>query len=536
MPRNSHVGRGTRSTSFMQNTLGNGRHRPRQRQLSSELLELRQMLSVNPGWLDAFAGASITDVALSTSGDAVVTGNFSGTVDFDPGPGETPLTATNGSQGFVARYAATDGSLVWAREFSGENSASGQSLIVDSADNITVAGLFNGAWADVDADGSPDIAGAGENDTILLRFDAMGSATVLAHFGGDGWDYGTSLATDGGGNLYVSGGSNSASLTIGSHTLVRSGSEMSYLAHVNAQGNVSWVRQLDSATGGSVHNATVKSGLNGTVLVAARYDGSANLELDAAGNSVVIDQVNPDDTNDSFIAKYDVLGELLWTYAIDAAVKELAVDSLHNVYGVGNFRHLDDFDPDNSHPGDIDILASNDGSLDAMVLKLDANGAFQKVVALGGSGEDGATARLALADNDHIYVTGPFQGTASFGTVELHDGGTFLTELDAVLSVVDAQQIGNAEINAVASGGSELLIVGDNDRDAVFPTGQIVPDAGSYVYNFLPNQPLITGHAFLDINADGVNNDSNRAIDDDVHRLHRRKQQWPAGTQESPSR
>ncbi len=65
-------------------------------------------------------GGSGSDVGLSITTDAIgntyVTGHYSNTVDFDPGPGVTNLTA-NGSRDIFIQKLDPNGNLLWVKQW-----------------------------------------------------------------------------------------------------------------------------------------------------------------------------------------------------------------------------------------------------------------------------------------------------------------------------------------------------------------------------------------------------------------------------------
>ena len=85
-------------------------------------------------------GASGTDrspaVAVDTSGGAIVVGEFSGTVDFDRGPGVAELTSAGQSAIYVARYDAS-GSFDWVVQVDGGGLEEVSDVALDAMGNTT---------------------------------------------------------------------------------------------------------------------------------------------------------------------------------------------------------------------------------------------------------------------------------------------------------------------------------------------------------------------------------------------------------------
>ena len=86
---------------------------------------------------------------IDNAGNIVITGNFSGTVDFDPGPGTTNLAST-GRWGdiFVAKYDAS-GNYVYAIKMGSDDWDIGYGIAMDDSGNAYITGGYNGS-ADFD--------------------------------------------------------------------------------------------------------------------------------------------------------------------------------------------------------------------------------------------------------------------------------------------------------------------------------------------------------------------------------------------------
>jgi hypothetical protein len=151
-------------------------------------------------WSKRFGGAS-SDVSRSVTvdaqGNAVVTGSFSGTVDFGGGR----MTSAGSSDVFVARYSGVDGSHLGSRQFGGTGGASGSSVAVDEIGNVVVTGYFSGT---VDFGGGPLTSDG--NDIFVAKYkEVEGSHLWSARFGGANSDLGNSVAVDANRNVVVTG-------------------------------------------------------------------------------------------------------------------------------------------------------------------------------------------------------------------------------------------------------------------------------------------------------------------------------------------
>ena len=116
--------------------------------------------------------------------------------------------------------------------------------------------------------------------------------------------------------------------------------------------------------------------------------------------------------SDIFVAKYSAAGALVWAKAMggtqfDQGI-DLEVDSNGQVYVAGRFHDSVDFDPG---PGVFNLVSA--GSVDAFLLKLDAQGDF--VWAKSIAGEHGALSwRVGVDGDGFVYSTGYFYGAADF--------------------------------------------------------------------------------------------------------------------------
>jgi Secretion system C-terminal sorting domain/Beta-propeller repeat len=167
-------------------------------------------------------------------------------------------------------------------------------------------------------------------------------------------------------------------------------------------------------------------------------DAAYSIDVDADGNSYVTGYFNGDSDFDNtidvdlhtsvgqtdvFVVKLNSLGELIWAKTFGGTADDngytIKVDGEGSVLVAGLFSLTCDFDP-----GESPEMRTSNGSYDAFLLKLDADGNFVWVNTFGGNNYDKCNA-IVVDENSNIYLAGSFQEVVDFdqsNDVEVHAG------------------------------------------------------------------------------------------------------------------
>jgi hypothetical protein len=92
------------------------------------------------GWAKKMGGASYDrgqSLVVDQNGNVYSTGNFSTTVDFDPGAGTYNLTSAGHADTFIGKLDA-NGNFVWAKRIGGTEDDFGTGIAVDDSTNIYI--------------------------------------------------------------------------------------------------------------------------------------------------------------------------------------------------------------------------------------------------------------------------------------------------------------------------------------------------------------------------------------------------------------
>ncbi len=261
---------------------------------------------------------------------------------------------TGDDDAFISKFNSS-GTEQWRRQFGAMGNEGFNSVAVDSAGNVFVAGFAPG-WG---------------SDAFICKYDASGIEQWSRKFGdtnygGSSNDSLSSIALDSSGNVYVAG----------------------------AAGYDAFLGKYNGALGGELWSRVFSPG---------GIDNASSVALDSSGNVYVAGYSNNGATGDAFIGKYDSSGTAQWTHQFGTGnvtyAKSLAVSSTGNIYVAG-------------YTGGVFSGQTSPGSLDAFISRYDSSGTQQWVRQYGSSSEDYVYS-VAVDSAENFYLAGRTLGAFS---------------------------------------------------------------------------------------------------------------------------
>src|ERR1041384_3758896 len=108
-------------------------------------------------------------VVTDKSGNVLTAGDYSGIIDFDPGPSSYTLNSMNGSM-FISKLDPS-GNFIWAKSFGDSALLSMKSLAIDTLNNVYAIGSFSNTIDFDPGPGTYTLTSGGNLDTYILKLD-----------------------------------------------------------------------------------------------------------------------------------------------------------------------------------------------------------------------------------------------------------------------------------------------------------------------------------------------------------------------------
>ncbi len=393
------------------------------------------------GGIDADFGHCVTTDA---SDNVYVMGYFfSPTLVF----GTYTLTNTGNSSIFLVKYSPT-GTVLWAKNSFGTGGCEGYGAATDDFGNIYITGDFGTSPITF---GTYTISPSGTLNLFLAKYDSSGNALWAKSATGSTYTWGNSVATDASGNIYITGRFNSPSLTFGTYTVTNAGTESIFLTKYDASGNTLWAKGALGA-GTIIGNGLTTDALSNIYLTGGFNSSSFTIDTYTLTNT---------GSNDAFIAKYDVSGNLLWAKSgvgagYDAGYN-IATDTLGNVYMAGSFS----YGSVNSITFGTTTLPFPSGGTDPMfVVKYTSSGNPICALGLGSGGDDACGVATDVSGN--VFAGGDFMMNPFIvGTTTLSLSGQ--EDVFVAKANFNCQQTGIEELN-----NNEIVNIYPNPNNGSF--------------------------------------------------------------------
>lgn len=322
-------------------------------------------------------------------------------------------------------------SWLWGKNGNGSGNDKAYSVSADPNGNLFVTGSFSSqtiTFGSITLTNG-NVGGGGDNNVFIVKYDLNGNVLWAKSAGGWGRASGVSVNSDAGGNLFVTGSFNGATITFGSITLVNTGWADMFIVKYDPNGNVIWAK---NAKGASLDGATsVSTDISGNVFVT----GFFNSDTLTFGNYILTNKSTDNYGTNVFIAKYNANGNVMWAKSAGGTdnyeVSSVSTDSTGNIFLTGSFWG---WGPQNSNFVFDSIIIHSSGYWDGFIAKYDANGNALWAKDIGGPHTDYSRSISAEA-NGNTFVTGFFSDSITIGSIQLTnvDGGYnfFIAKYDA---------------------------------------------------------------------------------------------------------
>ncbi|WP_437768531.1 SBBP repeat-containing protein [Sorangium sp. So ce281] len=175
-------------------------------------------------------------VAMDARNNAIVIGDFAGTLDL----GGEPLESAGDFDVFVASFNAL-GEHRWSKRFGDAGPQRAKAVAVDGAGNVIVGGEFG---ATIDLGGGPRTAG--EHQAVFVaKLDSQGEHIYSRVIGEDGASLGQ-LLVDGAGDVVVAGGFR-GDTTLADGSVTSAGDDDVFVAKLDPEGDYRWSHRFGGA-------------------------------------------------------------------------------------------------------------------------------------------------------------------------------------------------------------------------------------------------------------------------------------------------
>ncbi|MFT3769337.1 MAG: MopE-related protein [Minicystis sp.] len=347
-------------------------------------------------------------VATDAAGNVYVVGYLQGTLDW--GCGVMTSTGGNNPDAFVAKLNGSTGACIWSKSYGDANIQYGNSIAVDSAGNVLVAGFFLGS---INLGGGA-LTSAGANDVFVAKLDAGGNHVWSKRYGDANNQALRGLKVDGANNVLVVG-QFAGTINFGGTTLTSAGLNDAFVAKLDTNGNHVWSKRYGDASDQLGIGITTDAANN--VIAVGSFGGTINF-----GGSTFTSLGG----NDAWLVKLDAAGNHLWSKGLGGPNTQqgiaVGVDAGGYIVATGQLQGSADFGGGTlTSAGNADVwLARYDPSGNHLWSKRYGDAATQAPIA------------VTHDPSGNILLAGLLMGPTDFGCGPVQGGGgedVFFTKL-----------------------------------------------------------------------------------------------------------
>jgi hypothetical protein len=446
-------------------------------------------------WAKSFVGGTSAQcspkgIRIDAKGDIYCVGEFSNTIDFNPGIDTFSLTAQGSLDGFVLKIDSS-GAFKWVRQIGGTGEDQANGIAMDNTGHLYVAGSFSSTayFNQPNNTNATLIATDNRSDAYILKLDTANTFAWVKQLGGIERDYAYSIDVDNAGNVYSIGSfQGNIDLNKGGATpfmLYSYGVNDAFIVKLDATGAFVWGGQI----GGPYNDQGMKLTIDDedNIYLSGEFRGAVDFDISPTAASIMSSVSgsttgsNPTPNSNLFFAKYNTSGNFIWAKQVKniRIINDFTTDKKGNVYAIGSFGATGV-----AYSTTDTFTITSNGDVDAYMLKFNNAGESKWLKSWGGTkGDYGRGMAIDLSQN--IYTTGDFAGSVDFdpgpNTTLLSSGNVGFFASDVFIQKLVCADTSSSllEINAACesydfnghhyteSGTYSIILSGENGCDSI---------------------------------------------------------------------